>query len=81
MGMVEKIHQIVVGYKTKEAKGFEVWMVYWEATNHCYWRDKVVKAKSFVNKEDADAFVTSLKDAHKLLQNEDSLQVWIKRQK
>ena len=31
MNVIEKIYQIITGNEKKDAKGFEVWMIYWKA--------------------------------------------------
>lgn len=68
MSVVEKIHNIITGYQKKEVKGFEAWTVSWRARNGSYSDDYKLVAKTFLNKEDAETFVESLKEAKKLLQ-------------
>jgi len=81
MNVIEKIHQIITGYEKKEAKGFEVWMVYWKAIRHDYWREPVERAKSFIDKDDAETFAKSLDEANALLQNDFEIKVRIVKQK
>ena len=80
MNVIEKIHQIITGYEKKEAKGLEVWMVYWKAIRYHNWQEPMEKAKSFLNKEDAELFAKSLKEAQSLLQNENELNIRIEKQ-
>ena len=68
MNVIEKIHNIITGYQKKEVKGFEAWTVSWKARNGSYSSDYKLVAKTFLNKEDAEKFIESLKEAKKLLQ-------------
>lgn len=81
MNVIEKIHQIITGYEKKEAKGFEVWMVYWKSIRYNHWREPVERAKSFIDKKDAEIFAKSLDDANALLQNDFEIKVRIVKQK
>ena len=77
----EKINSIFGVVKQKEAKGSEVWMVYWYARFGDYSSDTRQVSKAFLMKEDAELFAKSLKDAHKLLQNTNNIGVCIEKQK
>jgi hemolysin-activating ACP:hemolysin acyltransferase len=78
---IEKINTIFRLTKQKEAKGAEVWMVYWVARyGDCSCETENV-AKAFLTKEDAELFAKSLHDAQKLLQNTNDIEVNIKKQK
>jgi hypothetical protein len=81
MNVISKIHQIITGYEKKEAKGFEVWMVYWKSIRCDYWRNPVERAKSFIDKNDAEIFAKSLDEANALLQNDFEIKVRIVKQK
>ena len=81
MNVIAKIHQIITGYEKKEAKGFEVWMVYWKAIRYNYWQNPVERAKSFIDKKDAETFAKSLDEANALLQNDFPISVRIVKQK
>lgn len=77
---IEKINTIFGLTKQKEAKGAEVWMVYWSARYGDYCYDTKRVAKAFLMKEDAELFAKSLHDAHELLQNTNYIGVSIKKQ-
>lgn len=81
MNVIEQIHQIITGYEKKEAKGSEVWMVYWKAIRYDHWRDSVERAKAFIDKKDAEIFAKSLDEANALLQNDFEINVRIVKQK
>lgn len=68
MNVVKKLHNIITGYQKKEVKGFEAWTVSWRARKGSYSDDYKIVAKTFLNKEDAEKFIESLKEAKKLLQ-------------
>ena len=80
MSVVEKIHNIITGYQKKEVKGFEAWTVSWRARNGSYPSDYKLVAKTFLNKEDAETFVESLKEAKRLLQYTEYTGIEIKKQ-
>lgn len=75
MNIIGKIHQIITGYQKKEVKGAEVWLVSWCAPDS--WR-KV--AKAFLNEDDAKTFAKSLRDAQKLLQIEEDIEIKVTKQ-
>ena len=80
MNIIGKIHQIITGYQKKEAKGAEVWLVSWCARYGSYsdsWR-KV--AKAFLDEDDAKTFAKSLRDAQKLLQYEEGIEIKVTKQ-
>lgn len=77
---IEKINTVFGLTKQKEAKGAEVWMVYWSARHGNYSNETKRVAKAFLTKEDAELFAKSLHDAHKLLQNTNYIGVEIKKQ-
>lgn len=80
MNVIEKVHNIITGYQKKEVKGFEAWTVSWRARNGSYSGDYKLVAKTFLNKEDAETFVESLKEAKKLLQYTEYTGIEIKKQ-
>ena len=81
MNVIEQIHQIITGYEKKEAKGFEVWMVYWKGIRYDNWREPVERSKAFIDKKDAEIFAKSLDEANALLQNDFEINVRIVKQK
>lgn len=80
MNVIEKIHNIITGYQKKEVKGFEAWTVTWYARYGAYHGDWKLVAKTFLNKEDAETFVESLKEAKRLLQYTENTGIEIKKQ-
>jgi hypothetical protein len=80
MNVIEKIHNIITGYQKKEAKGFEAWTVTWRARYSKWYDDWTLVAKTFLNKEDAEIFVKSLKEAKKLLQYTENIHIEITKQ-
>ena len=80
MNVIEKIHNVITGYQKKEAKGFEAWTVTWYARYGEYHGDWKLVAKTFLNKEDAEIFVESLKKTKKLLQYTENIGIKITKQ-
>ena len=80
MNVIEKVHNIITGYQKKEVKGFEAWTVTWYARYGEYHGDWKLVAKTFLNKEDAETFVESLKEAKRLLQYTENIGIEIKKQ-
>lgn len=83
MRFVSKLNELFGFVKTKDAEGAEIWTVSWRTTTSDFlgyisWGRRVYKA--FLLKEDAEAFAKSLRDAHKLLQNDSDIDVTIKKQ-
>lgn len=78
---IEKINTIFGLTKQKDAKGAEVWVVSWVSRyGDCSAHTKYV-AKAFLMKEDANLFAKSLRDAQKLLQNTNDIEITIKKQR
>ena len=80
MNIIEKIHQIITGYEKKEAKGAEVWMVSWCARYGEYSDSWKRVAKAFLDKDDAETFAKSLRDAKELLQYTENIHIKIEKQ-
>lgn len=80
MKIVSKLNAIFKLSKVKDAEGAKVWMVSWDARYGTYMDDKERVAKAFLNYEDAKAFADSLKEAKKLLQYTESINITIKEQ-
>lgn len=80
MNIIEKIHHIITGYKKKEAKGAEVWMVSWCARYGEYSTSWTRVAKAFLDEEDAKIFAKSLREAKELLQYTENIHIEINKQ-
>ena len=77
MKIVSKLNAI---FKLSKVKDAEVWMVSWDARYGEFCSEKECVSKAFLNYEDAKAFADSLKDAKKLLQYTESINITIKEQ-
>ena len=85
MELFRKKEQIPTG-EVREVDGVQVWMVSWNALeNSGYSSPSLVsdvrKAKAFMNRDDADDFVESLKNAMKLLQCTYQIGIKVEKQK
>lgn len=80
MKIVSKLNTIFKLNKVKDAEGVKVWMVSWDARYGVYSEEKTRVAKAFLNYEDAKAFADSLKEAKKLLQYTEGINITIKEQ-
>lgn len=80
MKIVSKLNAIFKLSKVKDAEGAKVWMVSWNARYGEFCSEKECVSKAFLNYEDAKAFADSLKDAKKLLQYTESINITIKEQ-
>ena len=80
MRVIEKIHSIITGYQKKEVKGFEAWTVTWHARYGEYSTSWSKKAKVFVDKEAAETFAKSLREAQDLLQYTENIHIRIEKQ-
>ena len=80
MRVIEKIHSIITGYQKKEVKGFEAWTVTWRARYGKCSYDWDKKAKVFVDKEAAETFAKSLREAQDLLQYTENIHIRIEKQ-
>ena len=84
MKFIKKLNPLFLLSKVKEAKGTEVFMVYWRTvgmSSFGYWNRGRQVSKAFLLEDDAKAFADSLKRANNLLQNENNIEAEIIRQK
>ena len=80
--MFKKIfHKVIKSYNTYDAPGTEVWVVSWNARNGHFSGDSERVAKAFLHENDADAFIESLKEAKRLLQYTESINITKEKQK
>lgn len=61
-------------------QGAEIYTVSWMSRFGNYHSDTNRVYKAFLTKEDAEEFAQSLRDAHKLLQNTNSIKITITKQ-
>lgn len=84
MKFMTKLNNLIRPHKVKEiveqVDGAHVWVVSWEARHGNYSSDTKRVAKAFLNEDDANQFAESLKLAHELLQNTNSLRIVIEKQ-
>lgn len=80
MKIVSKLNAIFKLNKVKDAEGAKVWMVSWDARYGEFYSEKERASKAFLNYEDAKAFAHSLKEAKKLLQYTEGINITIKEQ-
>ena len=80
MKVIEKIHSIITGYQKEEVKGFEAWTVTWRARYGEFSDSWNKKAKVFVDKEAAETFAKSLREAQELLQYTENIHIRIEKQ-
>lgn len=80
MKIVSKLNSIFKLHKVKDAEGAKVWMVSWDARYGEFSSEKERVSKAFLNYEDAEAFADSLKEAKKLLQYTEGINITIKEQ-
>ena len=86
MKFIRKTNKLFKVEEEKEVDGVEVWMLTWKAYR-CSYDDcdtlvnNSINSKAFFNKEDAELFAQSLKDANELLQNKTNLRINITKQK
>ena len=84
MKFIKKLNNLVRPHKVREiveeVPGAHVWMVSWEARYGDYVQDTKRVAKAFLNEDDANQFAESLRMAHKLLQNTNSLRIKVEKQ-
>ena len=81
MNIVKYITSLFEFKETKKVECAKVWMVSWDARYGSYYANWKRVGKAFLNQDDAEAFVKSLKDAKKLLQIEEELRIKIEEQK
>ena len=80
--MFKKIfHKVIKSYNTYDAPGAEVWVVSWNARYGHYSDNSERVAKAFLCENDADTFIESLKEAKKLLQYTESINITKEKQK
>lgn len=84
MKIIEKLNSLIRPHKVKEiveeVPGAHVWVVSWEARWGEYYGETKRVAKAFLNEDDANQFAESLRMAHELLQNTNSLRIKIEKQ-
>ena len=82
MGLFKrKKHSIIVSQETKDADGAELWVVSWNARYGLYHTDQKRVAKAFLNEDDADTFIESLKNAMSVLQYTENINIVKEKQK
>ena len=81
MNIVKYITSLFEFKETRKAECAKVWMVSWDARYGSYYGDWKRVSKAFLNQDDAETFVKSLKEAQKLLQIKESLRIIVEEQK
>lgn len=81
MNIVKYVTSLFEVKETREVECAKVWMVSWNARYGSYGGDTKRVSKAFLNENDAQAFSQSLKDAQKLLQNKEHLEITVEEQK
>ena len=81
MNIVKYITSLFEFKETRKVECAKVWLVSWDARYGSFNREWKRVSKAFLNQDDAEAFVKSLKDAKKLLQIEENLRIKIEEQK
>lgn len=84
MKFIAKLNNLIRPHRVKEiveqVDGAHVWVVSWNARYGDYSQDTKRVAKAFLNEDDAQQFAESLRMAHELLQNTNSLCIEIEKQ-
>lgn len=80
MNIVKYITSLFEVKETKKVECAKVWMVSWDARYGSYHGCRERVSKAFLNKNDAEAFVQSLKDAQSLLRIKENLRIDITKQ-
>lgn len=80
MKITSKINEIFGLKKEKDAQGAEVWIVSWDARYGEYSGNMSRVAKAFLDYDDAHKFADSLRDAKKLLQYTENIDISIEEQ-
>lgn len=80
MNIINKINYIFKLTKIKDAEGAVVWLVSWDARYGPWMDSKERVSKAFLNYDDAVAFANSLREAKKLLQYTENIDITIKEQ-
>ena len=81
MNIVKYITSLFELREIKKVECAKVWMVSWDARYGSYNGEWKRVSKAFLNQDDAEAFVKSLKEAKKLLQIEESIRIKVEEQK
>ena len=81
MNIVKYITSLFEFKETRKVECAKVWIVSWSARYGSFNGDRKRVSKAFLNQDDAEVFVKSLKDAKKLLQIEEDLRIKIEEQK
>lgn len=80
MNIVKYITSLFEFRETRKVECAKVWMVSWDARYGSFSGEWKRVSKAFLNQDDAEAFVKTLKDAKKLLQIEENLRIKIEEQ-
>lgn len=80
MKFISKINSIFGVKKVKNVQGAEIYSVSWLSRFGDFHSETKPVYKAFLTKEDAEEFAQSLRDAHKLLQNTNSIKITITKQ-
>lgn len=80
MNIVKYITSLFEVKKTKEVECAKVWVVSWLARWGEFSTERKRVAKAFLNKNDAEIFAKSLKDAKNLLQYTESINIKVEEQ-
>lgn len=80
MNIVKYITSLFEFKETKKVECAKVWMVSWNARHGGFHGEYKRIAKAFLNKDDADLFAKSLKDAKHLLQYTESINIKVEEQ-
>jgi len=75
MDIFKKKEKVIESVNTKEVEAAQVWMVSWNARYGEYSHSIKRVAKAFLNEDDADMFIESLKKAATLLQYTEGLSI------
>ena len=80
MNIVKYITSLFEVKETKKVECAKVWVVSWSARWGEFSGERKIVAKAFINKNDAETFAKSLKDAKNLLQYTESINLKIEEQ-
>lgn len=80
MSFKSKLEKLFKLQEVREVNGAEVYIVSWRARYGEFNSDTKRVAKAFLNRDDAKQFAESLENAHKLLQNTNSINIQIEKQ-
>lgn len=75
-----KKNKIIKSVNNQLVDAAEVWIVSWDKRFGEYHSDIARAAKAFLNKDDAEMFITNLEMAQELLQNTQSINIELEKQ-